>query len=98
MEKHAIPRYDDPKQVSWGIVAVNHEACNGCGLCARICPAGCLKMAGKKAEMHDANVACMMCGDCAAICSQKAITCTKSYRFGGLYKTLGVGELTPPRL
>ncbi|MDR0878721.1 MAG: EFR1 family ferrodoxin [Treponema sp.] len=47
------------------------EACNACGLCAGICPAGAIKMADKGPVFH---TACETCQACLNFCPRKAIT------------------------
>jgi len=94
-ERRRVPCYDDPRQIAWGSVTVS-SACTGCTLCMRICPANCLRMVGKRAEMGAGD--CLMCGCCAAICHKGAITCISGYRFGGMFKTIDHGVLEPPRL
>jgi MinD superfamily P-loop ATPase len=101
-ERLRIPTYDDPGQVISGRVVIDYEKCNGCGMCASICPATSLYVAGigkdKKAFMKEKEVPeCMSCNDCAAICERDAITCSVAYDFGLFYKSLHRGELTPPR-
>ncbi len=94
-----IPRYDDPRESTWGRVQIDAAKCNGCNMCVRACPSNVLALEQKKARMIASGaVQCMACGDCAAICPDEAITLTVSYRFSGAYETLDRGELQPPRL
>ena len=44
------------------------------------------------------TIECMACADCVPICKEGAITLTRSYRYSGFCKTIGSGNLTPPRL
>ena len=48
------------------------EKCNGCGACARICPA--VAISGEKKKLHtiDANL-CIECGSCGRVCPQAAV-------------------------
>jgi NAD-dependent dihydropyrimidine dehydrogenase PreA subunit len=50
----------------------DQERCNGCGLCARVCPHTVFAMVEKRAVLADRG-ACMECGACAKNCAQKAI-------------------------
>ncbi len=94
-----IPRYDDPRESTWGRVQIDAEKCNGCNMCVRACPSSVLALEQKKARMiASGTMQCMACGDCAAICPDEAITLTVSYRFSAAYETLDRGELRPPRL
>lgn len=57
-----IPREDKKFRVS--------EACNGCGVCARVCPAGNIKMADKRPVwLHK----CEQCAACFAWCPKEAV-------------------------
>lgn len=48
------------------------EKCNGCGACARLCPAGAI--AGEKKKLHAIDPAlCIECGACGRICPQAAL-------------------------
>lgn len=94
-----IPRYDDPRDATWGLVEVDAARCTGCNMCVRVCPSSALVLDEKKARMKpDGVVQCMACGDCTAVCPDHAIVLTRSYRFTGAYRTLDRGPLLMPRL
>lgn len=94
-----IPRYDDARESTWGLVRFDTAKCSGCNMCVRICPSDVLVLENHKARMRTTGVVqCMACGDCTAICPDGAIDLIQSYRFTGVYETLDRGELQPPRL
>ena len=48
------------------------EKCNGCGACARNCPAVAISGEKKKPHTIDASL-CIECGACGRICPQTAV-------------------------
>jgi NAD-dependent dihydropyrimidine dehydrogenase PreA subunit len=61
---------------------LNDEACNGCGMCATVCPQGVFRILGRKATIVDKD-SCMECGACQRNCA-----------FGAVYVKAGVGCAT----
>ena len=55
-------------------VRIDEQACIGCGLCQKDCPASNLDVADGKA--HVLTQGCIMCGHCVAICPKAAVSMT----------------------
>ena len=96
-EKWTVPNYGDPRQTHWGELFFDHDKCNGCASCVRICPASALELKDKKPFML-AGGECMACGDCMAICAQEAIRMKSSYMFSKHFKTIDHSDLKLPRM
>lgn len=50
------------------------DECIGCEICTRVCPAGCIRLEGRKAVNTEEN--CQMCMACIHHCPEKAIKLT----------------------
>lgn len=50
----------------------DEEKCNGCGLCATVCPHRVFEVDGRKARLVNKD-ACMECGACRLNCEAGAI-------------------------
>ena len=56
-------------------LAVDDQACNGCGLCTIVCPHGVLAMGKNHVEIVD-HTGCMECGACTQNCPTGAVVVT----------------------
>jgi ferredoxin len=56
-------------------LALDADACVGCGTCALVCPHGAVRMQNDKARIVDRD-GCMECGACAQNCATGAIRVT----------------------
>jgi heterodisulfide reductase subunit A len=70
----------DSVRISPLVSQVDVEKCDGCGVCAEVCPFGAIILedtvgAGNRADYRSKNIMalCKGCGLCAASCPQKAI-------------------------
>lgn len=51
---------------------INHEKCNGCGLCLKACESGAI--GGEKKRPHKIDQSkCVKCGKCITVCRQNAV-------------------------
>ena len=66
------------------------EICDGCGICAKICPVSCItmeaykdeKIGKRKTSSYTINFGrCMFCGLCVESCPKKCLVHTKDYEF-----------------
>ena len=53
------------------IIEINDDLCVGCGLCAKVCPAGAISLTLGKAHVNP--LACIGCGHCLDVCRTGAI-------------------------
>ena len=54
-------------------LALDHRRCDGCAMCATVCPHAVFRVEHRKARIVDAD-ACMECGACARNCPTAAIS------------------------
>ncbi len=72
--KQALKDFFDPKKkikipgMSENFYAT--DACDGCGICAKKCPSGHIKMINGR---PDWGKPCMMCAQCGTVCPKNAI-------------------------
>ena len=59
-----------------GRITIDHDKCNGCGLCTEVCSDANIIMKDGKAAVTDENgvFGCIACGHCMAICPTGAIS------------------------
>jgi formate hydrogenlyase subunit 6/NADH:ubiquinone oxidoreductase subunit I len=100
-ERRHFPDWDNPAQCIFCRVEIDAEKCNGCKLCALVCPANVLELYGekghKKARVMESIRGCASCNNCQAICESGAIAVTGPYDFAGYYRQLGRGAFAMPR-
>ena len=53
-------------------IAINQDACIGCGQCVKDCPGACISLSSGKAGIIE-NSFCIECGHCYAVCPANAI-------------------------
>ena len=101
MDRLIIPTYDNEAYAHTGRVTIDPAKCNGCGMCASICPGKAIRIVGhgkaKLAQMETDFPQCMSCNDCAAMCERGAITVSLTYDFGYHFKILDRSTMKPPR-
>jgi len=100
-ERLSVPTYDNDEYATTGRLFIDHERCNGCGVCSQICPGKAISIRGegkaKKAYLDEDFPQCMSCNDCAAICERDAMKVAVAYDFGLYYKKINRWEFAPPR-
>lgn len=69
-----------------GRPGLDFDKCVGCGMCARMCPTGCIMLVecdddnGNKVERPQVNMGrCALCGYCAEYCPVDAMTVTPEF-------------------
>lgn len=49
------------------------EKCIGCGICTRVCPAGCITLKDQRAVYAEGSLPCQLCMACVHNCPKNAI-------------------------
>ena len=57
-----------------GVVAVDAEKCNHCGVCVRTCPVGVLAMEDGEVVQQAGDFGCVACAHCMMVCPTGSIT------------------------
>lgn len=64
-----------PREAIPWFPTVNEDACNGCGVCLKLCSTHCLAPTEESKVRVDDPFACVVgCSSCANVCKPKAIT------------------------
>ena len=96
-----LPIWDDPHQALYSQVTIELDKCDGCRLCAVVCPANILEMFGPKDNLKvrlKADVSgCMSCNNCLAVCVAQGVFATEPYDFVGVYEQKRIGPFEFPR-
>lgn len=96
-ERLHLPAWDNPAESRFPRVEIDRTACDGCELCALVCPADVLEIIDRKAQVKADNRGCVGCNNCQAICKRRAIEARVPFDFDGYYRQLGIGDFSPPR-
>ncbi len=93
-----IPDYNNPAEMTTGLLSFDDEACKRCGICCFICPARSItRETGPDAwrnglprlsSVLPGITNCVACGCCAAACPENAIHITRQFNPGYFYKRL----------
>ena len=71
--KNYLAFSEEHPELNWKRITFSAtDKCVGCGLCTKVCPAGCIRIENRKA-IHDRNN-CQVCMACIHNCQKKAIT------------------------
>lgn len=68
-----------PKGVHQGVMALDEESCNSCGLCVQNCPFGCWEMEKGKAPKLKQGHQCISCSNCMVCCPNDSISIAETY-------------------
>ena len=59
-------------------VEVSEQKCVGCGICARICPTGTLKMDKSSRKAYTTDITCDNAWGCLYACPARALSITEA--------------------
>lgn len=96
-----LPTWDDPRESLYHRVTIELDKCDGCKLCATVCPANLLELFGPKdnlkARIKADAIGCMSCNNCYAVCASQGIYATDPYDFAGFYEQQRISTFSFPR-
>ncbi len=68
-----------PQGIHQGVMAMDEERCNSCGLCVQNCPFGCWQMEKGQAPKMKEDHKCISCSNCMVCCPNDAISIAETY-------------------
>jgi crotonobetaine/carnitine-CoA ligase len=93
-----IPDYNDPAQMTTGLLLFDDENCKRCGICSFICPARSITSDTAKGAWRNGLprllpvspgiTECIACGCCLVTCPEDAISIKRSFRPGFYFQRL----------
>jgi NADH-quinone oxidoreductase subunit I len=95
------PRYRGHTDLIWD-EEKGRDRCIVCGSCQKVCPSGCISLAGEKPEGGKGKVLtmytldftkCSLCGLCVEICPTDALEFSKAYNLAGFDEKAYVFDL-----
>lgn len=62
------------KEFTMDLLTVDAAACTRDGMCAKVCPLGCIEMGADGLPRETPDALCMSCGHCVSVCPHGALT------------------------
>jgi len=88
MDKDRIKELFRPTGVVWGRMEADPALCDGCGLCAKICPRKLWEIRDDELAHFNPERGCTSCHNCTVVCESKAITAAQRYHVAdGFFRT-----------
>ncbi len=82
-----------PQGIHQGLMKMDEESCNSCGLCVQNCPFGCWEMEKGEAPTMKEEHKCISCSNCMVCCPKDSISLAEPY-----YVSEGPWATEPHRL
>lgn len=68
-----------PEGIHMGVMEIDSEKCNSCGLCILNCPFKCWEMGENKIPKMKDDYACFSCSNCIVSCPEGAVSMVEAY-------------------